>query len=70
MFLRFNRRFKDGKEHRYFCNGPGIVKGCLHSRVIRSAGVVLLYGVGAKPPPDGFEEDKSAHLEMRGLCHS
>jgi hypothetical protein len=30
-----------------FCNGPGFVKSSLHSRVIRSAGVVLLSGVGA-----------------------
>jgi hypothetical protein len=31
----------------FFCNGPGFVKSSLHLRVIRSAGVVLLSGVGA-----------------------
>jgi hypothetical protein len=30
-----------------FCNGPGFVKSSLHSRVIHSAGVALLSGVGA-----------------------
>ncbi len=34
----------------FFCNGPGRCQGSsLHSRVIRSAGVVLLFGVGARP---------------------
>jgi hypothetical protein len=36
------KRVKNG-----FCNGPGFVKSSLHSRVIRTAGVVLLSGVGA-----------------------
>jgi hypothetical protein len=35
------------------CNGPGGCQVPLHSRVIRSAGLVLLSGVGARPPPDG-----------------
>jgi hypothetical protein len=40
---------KSGRDYGLgFCNGPGIVKGSsLNSRVIRSAGVVLLSGVGA-----------------------
>ena len=52
-----------------FCNGPGFVKGFVNpSRATSevnvfvnpspatrtpSAGVVLLFGVGARPPPDG-----------------
>jgi hypothetical protein len=57
-----------------FCNGPGFVNGFCQSLTCRedsSAGVVLLFGVGARrPPPDGVRKRIGRPIYLaRGLCH-
>jgi len=43
------------RAHPGFCNGRGLVNPFLLSPI---AGNVLLYGVGARPPPDGLRRGK------------
>jgi len=45
-----------------FCNGPRLVNPFADP----IAGVSLLYGVGARPPPDGVWENRPTNLRTRG----
>ncbi len=49
--------------HAGFCNGPGLVNPFLRHPL---AGHLLLYGIGARPSPDGIHErSRSANLRKR-----
>jgi hypothetical protein len=43
-----------------FCNGPSGVNPSFLRYPI--AGHLLLYGVGARPPPDGVRQDRPTNL--------
>jgi transposase InsO family protein len=55
---------------KYFCNGPGIVKGHLSTRESSvPPGSCFCSGSARGRHLMGFEEDRSANLRARGLCH-